>query len=181
VWTVPAPEMDEKEARLELARRYLSGFGPGTPAGFGDWAGIRPERAKATFDDLATETLPARSPTGEGWILASDEPSFRAGPSPAAAARLLPSGDTWFLLQGADRSLLVPDATLRPLLWTPRVWPGALLIDGEVAGTWRRANADVTVSLWRRLSAVERQAVEAEAASMPIPGSVGQVTVRWDD
>jgi hypothetical protein len=180
IWTVPAPEMDERDARRELLRRYLGGFGPGTPARFGDWAGIRPERARATFDDLTSEMLPVRSPIGEGSILAADEGSFRASPSPAAGVRLLPSGDPWFLLWGADRSLLVPDTILRPLLWTPRVWPGALLIDGEIAGTWRRADADVQISTWRTLAPAERVAVEAEAASLPIPGFLGRTLARWD-
>src|SRR3712207_7028715 len=37
VWTVPAPEVDPVDARLELARRYLHVFGPGTREGFADW------------------------------------------------------------------------------------------------------------------------------------------------
>ena len=56
-----------------------------------------------------------------------DEAAFRAVPGPVAPARLLPSGDAYFLLQGAGRDLLVPDAGRRRALWTPRVWPGGLL------------------------------------------------------
>jgi len=44
VWTVPPPGVAPREARLELARRYLHIFGPATPAAFADWAGIRPGR-----------------------------------------------------------------------------------------------------------------------------------------
>src|SRR5688500_9676610 len=40
VWTVPRPEVDPAEARLELARRFLHVFGPGTAASFGAWAGV---------------------------------------------------------------------------------------------------------------------------------------------
>src|SRR5207342_2740786 len=100
VWTVPAPDMDERDARLELARRYLHGFGPGTVSGFGDWAGRRPQAARQVFDELAPELVTVHSPIGEGQILASDEASFRSQPPPASGVRLLPSGDTWFLLQG---------------------------------------------------------------------------------
>ena len=32
-----------------------------------------------------------------------------------------------------------PDEKRRGELWTPRVWPGAVLVDGEIVGTWRRA------------------------------------------
>ncbi|MGH2417866.1 MAG: DNA glycosylase AlkZ-like family protein, partial [Candidatus Limnocylindria bacterium] len=93
--------------------------------------------------------------------------------------RMLPSGDTYFLLQGADRELLVPDAARRPLLWTPRVWPGAVLLAGEIVATWRRADAVVTIEPWRRLSPADRLAIEAEAATMPLPGVQGPITIRW--
>ncbi|HMJ79626.1 MAG TPA: crosslink repair DNA glycosylase YcaQ family protein [Candidatus Dormibacteraeota bacterium] len=181
VWTVAAPDMDVVEARLELARRYLHVFGPGTVAGFSDWAGIVPVRAQGAFHALAASLAPARAPIGDGWILASDEAVFRAPAAPAAPARLLPSGDAFFLLQGADRDLLVPDTTRRTSLWTPRVWPGALLVGGELAGTWRRSQADVSIHPWRRLSRGERDAVEAEAVSLPLPGVLGPARVRWED
>jgi hypothetical protein len=98
----------------------------------------------------------------------------------SAGARLLPSGDTYFLLWGVDRELLIPEAELRPRLWTSRVWPGALLVAGEIVGTWRRANAVVDVVPWRRLSPAERDGVEAEAASLPLPGLKGEIVVRWE-
>jgi hypothetical protein len=179
IWTVSPPDVDPHGARLELARRYLHVFGPGTPAGFSQWAGIGPADGHAAFDGLAGSLTPVRTPIGAGWILARDEPTFRAPAGPAAPARLLPSGDAYFLLQGADRELLVPDADRRRELWTTRVWPGAVLVKGEIVGTWRRAHANVTIATWRRLSPSERQAVEAEAATMPLAAIPG-VRVTWD-
>lgn len=122
-----------------------------------------------------------RTPAGEAWILGADEPAFRSPEGPDAPTRLLPSGDAYTLLHGADRELVVPDAVHRRALWTPRVWPGAVLVAGEVVGTWRRAQADVTVESWRRLSPAERAVVEVEAASMPLPGIRQGVRVRWGD
>jgi hypothetical protein len=110
-----------------------------------------------------------------------DEATLRAAPVPTASARLLPSGDAYFLLQGKDRELLVPDAGRRSAVWTPRVWPGCILVKGEVAGTWRRAQATVTAQAWRRLSGAARDAVEAEAESLPLPGISGRIVVRWED
>jgi hypothetical protein len=123
---------------------------------------------------------PARTPAGEAWILTADEAGIRSAPGPAAPARLLPSGDPYLLLQGADRDLLVPEAGPRAELWTPRVWPGGLLIGGEVTGTWRRAGPVVTVRPWRRLSPAERDAAAAEAQSLPLPGLPRPAAVRWD-
>ena len=181
VWTVPAPEVDPRDARRELARRYLHVFGPTTPAAFAKWAGIGPAGARATFDELMGSLTAVQTPIGEGWILTRDEPAFRSSPGPAAAARLLPSGDAYYLLHGVDRELLVPDSARRAELWTSRVWPGAVLVAGEVVGTWRRAHANLSVQPWRRLTSAERDAVEAEAASLPLPGIEGRIAVRWDD
>jgi hypothetical protein len=181
VWSVPPPSISASAARLELARRYLHIYGPATPGSFGRWAGIRPPGAAAAFEALGPELAPAGTPVGDGWILAADEAAVRAAPPPPpAAARLLPSGDAYFLLQGTDRDLLVPDAARRDTLWTPRVWPGALLVGGEIAGTWRRAGAALTVAPWRELPAAERDAVAAEAESLPLPGAGRPVAVRWD-
>jgi hypothetical protein len=206
IWTVPAPSVDPADARLELARRYLRVFGPATAESFGEWSGTGPRGGAAAFALLGDSLLPVRTPIGDAWILASDEADVRAGASDgvsssgssavsgggsgdlsggvsdgAVSVRLLPSGDPYLLLQGADRSLVVPDAGRRGELWTPRVWPGGLLIDGEVAGTWRRADAVLTVQPWRRLSDRERDAVVAEAEALPLPGVEGRIVVRWGD
>ena len=53
IWTVPAPEVDPRDARLELARRYLHVFGPTTPEAFAQWAGIPKRRGIEAFDGLA--------------------------------------------------------------------------------------------------------------------------------
>jgi hypothetical protein len=180
VWTVPPPQVDAGEARLELARRYLHVFGPTTPPAFAQWAGIGPRDGVTAFQTLGPSLTPVRTPIGDGWILSRDEPAFRAEAGPAAPARLLPSGDAYFLLQGADRELLVPEAAHRSALWTSRVWPGAIVVEGEVVGTWRRAGATVTAQAWRQLSRAERDAVEAEAAALPLPGLENRIAVRWD-
>jgi hypothetical protein len=180
VWTVPGPRLEPSEARLELARRYLHVFGPATPEAFARWAGIAVRTGVAAFEALRGSLTLASTPVGEGWLLARDETTFRAAPAPAAPARLLPSGDAYFLLQGADRELLIPDADRRRELWTPRVWPGAILVDGEVVGTWRRTDSTLTLHPWRRLSRAGREAVEAEATSLPLPGTEGRTVVRWE-
>jgi hypothetical protein len=181
VWTVPPPKVDASDARLELARRYLHVFGPATPEGFERWAGIALRRGRAVFDALGASLTPVRTPLGDAWILTRDELAFRAVAGPAAPARLLPSGDSYFLLQGAERELLVTDADRRRALWTTRVWPGALLVGGEIVGTWRRAQERVTIQTWRRLTRAAREAVEAEATSLPVLGIEGRIIVHWDD
>ena len=180
VWSVPEPRVDPSDARLELLRRHLHVFGPGTPDSFASWAGIRPKMAAAAFDNLRRELIDVRTPIGEAWILASDESGFRQAEG-GASTRLLPSGDTYYLLQGEDRLLLVPDEVNRAQLWTSRVWPGAVLLDEEIVGTWRRSGHKVTVHPWQHLSRAGRESIETEAASMPLPGIKRPVTVTWED
>jgi hypothetical protein len=180
VRTVVAAEVDPADACRELARRYLHIFGPTTADGFARWAGISRRSAANAFASLDGSLLPARSPLGDEWLLTDDEQAMRAPETAAAPARLLPSGDAYFLLYGAERELLVPRADQRPLLWTPRVWPGALLVDGEIRGTWRRAHHTVRVDAWARLSRGTRDAIEAEARALPLPGVDRDIEVVWD-
>ena len=179
VWCGPPPKLDPRDTRLELARRYLHIFGPSTAESIARWAGIGNSEAKAAFDRLAGELTPVHTPAGDAWILAHDEAAFQQSDShQAAPARLLPSGDAYYLLWGADREILVPDANRRAELWTTRVWPGALLVNGEIAGVWRRSAAEVSIDTWRRLSPAEWEAVEAEAAALPLTGLNGQIAIH---
>src|SRR5262249_11969037 len=158
---------------------YLHVFGPGTSASFAKWAGVSAKEGLAAFDGL--ELLPVATPLGEGSILALDEALMRERAARSTAVRLLPSGDAyWLFHDAAQRELLVPDGKERAALWTPRVWPGALLVAGELVGTWRRAQGDLSIDPWRRLTKAERAAVEAEAASLPLPGLAAPVAVRWE-
>jgi len=181
VWTVPRPEIDPAEACRELACRYLHVFGPATAEGFARWAGISRPAANGAFASLQGSLLPVRSQLGDEWLLAEDEPGLRAPEPRPAPARLLPSGDAYFLFHRAvDRELLVPRPDRREQLWTSRVWPGALLVDGEIRGTWRRAQHAVRIETWGRLSRAARDAVEAEATSLPLPGLKRPLEVAWE-
>jgi hypothetical protein len=155
-------------------------LGPATPFTFAEWAGIAGPQGLAAFDSLAAELMPVGTPIGEAWILASDEAAMRAPAAPPAPARLLPSGDTYFLYWGANRELLIPDPARRAELWTSRVWPGAVLVGGDIVGTWRRANHRLSIQAWRPLSDAEREAVEAEAATLPLPALPGPIRVTWE-
>jgi hypothetical protein len=181
VWTVPPPEIEPAAATLELARRYVHVVGPAVPAAFAKWAGIGARTAMGAFDDLGAELIPVLTPSGDAWLLAGDEDTVRDAPAPVAAARLLPSGDAYTLgVTSDERALLVPEAAQRNELWTPRVWPGALLVAREIVGTWRRSQRTVSIQTWKRLSPPAREAVVAEAESLPLPDAAGPTVVHWN-
>lgn len=176
---VEAPPIEPLAARRELARRHLHVHGPSDADAFAQWAGISAREGQAAFAGLERELLPVRTPIGNRWLLSDDETTLRAASSAPAPARLLPSGDAFYLLHGADRELLVPDAARRGHLWTSRAWPGAVMVAGEIVGAWRRANTVMTVEPWRELTAAEREAVEGEARSLPLPALTREISVRW--
>lgn len=178
LWSIPRAGVTAAEALRDLARRYLHFLGPSTVDSFIRWGGLDATTASAAFDALQPGLVPVRTPVGEALILEEDEPALREPAVPVSAVRLLPSGDPFYLLWDADRDLAVPDSRRRDELWTSRVWPGALLVHGELAGTWRRAKSVVQVSPWRKLTTAERAEVEVEATTLPLPDA-GHPVVRW--
>lgn len=172
VWTVPPPDVDPAEARLELARRHLAVFGPSTPITFAKWAGVKPAAARRTFEELGGDLTPVETPIGDRFILTTDEEGYRPTQASSETVRLLPSGDSYWLCHGPDRDLLVPDPAHRDELWTPRVWPGACFLNGEIVGIWRRTGRRITMEFWTEVSDVQHEAFTAEAANLPIGESV---------
>ena len=174
--------MDAVYARLELARRFLHVFGPGRSNDFATWAGVTKRHAAAVFDALQDELTPVSTPIGTAVMLGSDLAAVESASSDSSGGteevRLLPSGDAFYLLRGAQRELLVPAAEHRDGLWTSRVWPGALLVDGTVIGIWRRSGTTLAVTPWQRTSADLRACVEAEARRLPLPEPV--TTLSWE-
>jgi len=181
VWTVPPPAITETEATRELARRFLHVLGPSDSAAFASWAGISEGKAARAFAELEPELVPARAPLGEARLLALDEAAARDPVATNTGVRLLPSGDAYTLgVTLAERAFLVPDEKQRNELWTSRVWPGALLVDGEIVGTWRRAKRVLTIDTWMRLSPAAKDAVAAEADTLPLPDPGEGMTVHWN-
>jgi len=93
------------------------------------------------LEALSAELI-ARTPVGDAWLLASDEADARITVQrccPVAA----PASTTFFLLWARPRAARAGRAQ-RSELWTTRVWPGALLVNGEIAGVWRRLTRSST-------------------------------------
>ena len=123
-----------KPAAREAVRRYLRWYGPATPAGFADWAGLARPHARRLWDEVADELAEVRVGKADAWLLAEDADAA-ASPPAAHGIRLLPPGDPY--LQLPNRPLLAPDAGLRKRLFRPVASPGAVLHDGRLRGLWR--------------------------------------------
>lgn len=184
-WLVEPPTEPAELARLELARRFLRSVGPSTPEEFawwsGGWAGsfgspTRAERtdAQQTFQSLERELTELELNGRKRWALRTDRSKLERA-VPVETVRLLPAGDPF--LASVDRALLVPEPQFRSELWPKSVWPGALMVNDEIVGTWRRQQGRVTVRPWRRLAREVIAAVETEVSNMPIESA--RKEVRW--
>ncbi len=181
VHTVPEPDIDPLEARRELARRFLHVLGPSTASGFARWAGVPPGQATETFDQLQPNLISVGTSIGDAVILADDADSFYAEATTRTtpSVRLLPGGDNFVLRWGLERQVQVDDDTMRSALWPTRVWPGTLLIDGEIVGTWRRSGTALIITPWREIDRRVRIAVEHEASTLPLTRIDGDIAVTW--
>ncbi|MEV1145012.1 crosslink repair DNA glycosylase YcaQ family protein, partial [Micromonospora sp. NPDC049799] len=129
-------------------------------------------------EDLAEVRVDGR----RAWLPAEQLPALRAAEAPAGV-RLLPPGDPF--LQARDREVLVPEKAQRPQLWRMIGSPGAVLVDGDVAGTWRakqvgRGVLELTVSPFGRLPARARRHLDEEAAVVAAARGATETRVHVD-
>jgi Winged helix DNA-binding domain len=157
-----APPLPRDEALAELTRRYFASHGPATIRDFVWWSGLSTADTKRGL-----EINRCRSEAIDGITYWSCGPKA-AAPLAANATHLLPIYDE-YLVAYRDRAA-VPhhtSATLTSASGRAVVFQHALVIGGQIAGTWRtvrqRHATAVEVFTLRRLSEPERRAV-AEAA-----------------
>ncbi|MGY1639343.1 DNA glycosylase AlkZ-like family protein [Geodermatophilus sp. SYSU D00742] len=164
--------------RFDVVRGCLRLLGPTTPglvAGYLD-APVADVRGHWPEDAVEVDVGGERR-----WLLAADADRLDEVP-PASGTALLGPFDLF--LQARDREVLVPDRTHAKVLWPVLGRPGAVLADGEVAGTWRPRKSGrsltVAVELWRdpapSLRASVTTAAERLAAFRRAPLGDVQVT-----
>jgi hypothetical protein len=179
-----APALDPAAARAELARRYLAAFGPARPEDWAAWSGLSLKEGRAAWQAIADELIELESDGQALWLLKTRRAWLEEAAPPAVpVVRLLGGYDT-YLLGYRRRDLVLAAAHAR------RIHPGggiihpALLVDGQVAGTWRitrhRAGLTVAVAPFTPLPGPVHPALAAEAAD--VARFLGQPgTLRLDE
>ncbi len=161
---IPRALLPEREAALaELAVRYFTSHGPATLKDFCWWAGITVKDAQAAVDSAAAR-LEREVMGGSEYIWGGAQSRARRPTRPCV--KLLPAFDEYTVAY-ADRSLLFAGAKRTSSM-------GALgpvvVVDGCIAGTWKRTLEKNTVSiaakLLRPMTRAERAAFEAEAHAL---------------
>ncbi|MEV4824212.1 winged helix DNA-binding domain-containing protein [Micromonospora sp. NPDC049274] len=146
--------------RFDLVRAYLRLLGPATPKHVADYLDAPVKDVKARWpDDVIEVTVDGEARS----LLAADAEALDS--ADAVGTHLLGPFDLF--LQAKDRATLVPAAARAKELWPVLGRPGAVLVDGDLVGTWRPRKSGrtftVAVQPWQPLSRTARAAVTAQA------------------
>jgi hypothetical protein len=138
--------------RFQLIPVYLRQLGPATPKHVADYLDAPVAEVKSRWPAEAVEVKVGPE---KRWALGDLDTA------PVKTTRLLGPYDLF--LQAKDRSLLVDDPARAKALWPVLGRPGAVLVDGDLAGLWRPRKAGpklrIQLELW---SPVPRKRLEPE-------------------
>ncbi|MDQ4069275.1 MAG: winged helix DNA-binding domain-containing protein, partial [Actinomycetota bacterium] len=177
----------DADPRFDAVRGYLRFFGPARVsdvAGFLD-APVKDVKVHWPADVREVDVADVE-PSGKReprFVLEADADVLAAfGPDGGTrTVRLVAPYDPY--LQLRDRETLVPEAARRKELWPVLGRPGAILVNGEVAGTWRPRSAGSKLTVRIALGAAttgQRAAVEDEARRLADHRGVALAAVTED-
>jgi hypothetical protein len=153
--------MRRDEALCELSRRYVTSHGPATVKDYAWWSGLTMREAKEGLEmvrpALAREVVDGRT----YWFVESQAAVRR----PSSCTYLLPNYDE-YLIAYKDRGPVIHTASAAEGVVRLRdAFVHYLVIDGRLAGSWRRTvkggSVTVEVAPCRRLTRAELVAVTA--------------------
>jgi hypothetical protein len=160
-------------ARVELVRRWLAAFGPGTAADLKWWTGWTAGEVKRALAEVGPAEVDLDGATG--LVLADD---LEPAPEPAPWVALLPALDPtvmgwtargWFL-GGHGPTLFDRNGNAGPTVW----W------DGRVVGGWaQRRDGEIAFRLLEDVGAEAGVAVAAAAERLGAWLGKGRVTPRF--
>jgi Winged helix DNA-binding domain len=157
-WLEP-PVLSVEQAREQLVRRYLTGFGPASRNEIADWAGLPPREIAPVLERLKLRRF--HSEDGEELLDLPRAPL--PDPGTPAPVRFLPTWDATLLVH-ARRTGILPEEH-RPRVFnvkTPQS-VATFLVDGEVAGTWKYVTGRIEPAPFGRLDRATLRELEDEA------------------
>jgi hypothetical protein len=145
-----------------LVTRYLAAFGPATVRDIQAWSGLT--RLREVVEELRPGLRVFRDEQGAELFDLPGAP--RPDPDTPAPVRLVAEFDN-LILSHADRARVLSEGRRKQLFARPNgVFPGSVLIDGFVTGSWKltrsRPAAVLAVELYEPVPAGTRDAVTEE-------------------
>jgi hypothetical protein len=151
------------ECLAELTRRYFTSHGPATEADFAWWSGLTRSDVRAGLE-MAGHELVSEEVQGERYWSAAQP--VRAG-QVASAAHLLPNFDE-YVVGYTDRSAIFDESHTTKLdARSNPLFQYTLVLDGRIAGTWKRIlkkdRVEIELLPFARLAKGAQPAIEAAA------------------
>lgn len=159
----PWAGFDREAVLRRLALRYATSHGPVTERDFSWWSGLTLTDVRAGLEAARPEVDAIEVGDRRYWFA---EPPPREQERPQPRVRLVQSFDEYVVAYSQSRDLVDPDehAGLMPRGW---MLSTAVLVDGRLAGHWRRAlrprGVDVEVTPFRSLAPDVAAALDEEA------------------
>ena len=135
-WIEAGPTLPPEEAAVELARRYLAGYGPATPEDMATWSGLRLDQVRCAWQRLASHLLEVTIRGSSAWLLRQDAGRLEAPAPLPSVVRLVPGYDP-YLLGYRSRDLVVDPPYARQIHPGGGVLHSTILLNGHAAGTWQ--------------------------------------------
>lgn len=157
--------IDEVASPDQMVLRYLGAFGPATVMDAQAWSGLT--RLGPVLERLRSGLETFRDELGRELFDLPDAP--RPDADTPAPVRLLPPFDN-ALLSHADRTRIVGEEHRRRVATLNGMVPGAVLVDGFMAGAWRterrRGAARIVIEPYAPLTRKNARAIEREASAL---------------
>jgi hypothetical protein len=159
-WLPPSPPRSRDDSLAELARRYFASHGPATVRDFAWWSGLAAADAEIARESVARE-LEALTIDRRTYWQAAGTPAARA----KAGCHLLPAYDEYTVAY-QDRGAVLSSEVAARADSGHGIFHPALVIDGQVAGTWSRKlqKTSVTVAC-RPFARLDRRQSQALATA----------------
>ncbi len=164
-WVPTSRQPSREEAMATIVERYVRSHGPVTEKDVAGWVagtlGFAREALALLGDRIVRDEV-----DGQTWLTHVDA---RPAPNGPTGVHLLPQWDE-FLLGYKSRDVTLPDEHVaRVVPGRNMVFQPTLVVDGEVAGIWKRQERKdgivVEVTTFTPLSATARRGLEASAAA----------------
>jgi hypothetical protein len=150
--------MEHDEAVAELARRYFASRSPATLQDFVWWSGLSTADARAGLEEIKPHLI-RENIGGRIYWLSRPMPEDHS-----PTVYLLPGFDE-YLLSYRDRSASLDPVYAKKLNAGGGVFSSTIVVEGRVAGTWKRTFKNDTVviteSLFASLSKAQNRALSA--------------------
>lgn len=143
----------EEEAKLEMARRYFTHMGPSTIHDGMYYFHATAAQVKAWLSRLPVSTAEC---DGKTYFYIHQNQTYDQG---IPRCLFLAGFDQLLLAHEKKESLFLPQENLRAIFNLAGIIMPALLIDGEVAGKWKKKNKKLWITMFKTVTQQEKNSI----------------------